>query len=331
MSKRKRWTLLFLIVTVIGSLVIGVATLAPGTKTALRMGEVDSPRTVQPRSQEAESNDSGTAEPSRPSPVPAVATRDGPLGIETAWQGEGDDPGVKLRLLVPAYFYPAGQALDDWERIFRAAKRAPVTVIVNPSTGPGDTADPNYVAVIHRAALSHIAIAGYVNTEYAKRTKAEVQADIEKWTRFYPEVGGIFLDSQAPGAEHLDYYAMLRTFVANRIGGGFVITNPGTICVEEYFSRPATDIACVFESTENFDLFRLPPWGRLYPGKDFAALPYGIESLEVMRDYIGRAARGHLGSIYVSDTRAPAPWSRLPRYWEAEVDAVHRVNQKQVP
>jgi hypothetical protein len=300
MSKRKRWTILFLIVTAIGSLAIGVATLAPGILATWRRGEVDPPQTIRPWSQKEESNG-------------------------------GEDPAVKLRLLVPAYFYPAGQTLDDWDRIIRGASKAPVTIVVNTSTGPGDAVDPNYVAVIHRAALSHVAIAGYVNTDYAKRPRDEVQADIEKWVRFYPEVGGIFLDSQAPGAEHVDYYVKLRTFVAERIARGFVITNPGTHCVEEYFSRPATDTACVFESPEKFDLFRLPPWGRLYPVKAFAALPYGIESADVMRDYIGQASRRHLGSIYVCDGKAPNPWGRLPRYWEAEVDAVHRVNQRQAP
>ncbi|WZP00738.1 spherulation-specific family 4 protein [Isosphaeraceae bacterium EP7] len=237
-----------------------------------------------------------------------------------------------MKLLVPAYFYPAGKSLDDWERIFKGALRTPLTIIANPNSGPGETEDANYLAVIHRAASSQIAIAGYVDTGYAKRPTAEVRADIEKWIRFYPEIGGIFLDSQSPRAEHVDYYAALRTFVAEKISRGFVITNPGTTCAEEYFSRPATDVACVFASHEPFDNFRLPAtWSGRYPSKNFAAIPYGIEGEAAMRGSIRQAASGHLGYIYVSDAKSPNPWDHLPRYWEAEVDAVRRVNQRQAP
>jgi hypothetical protein len=328
----KLWTIIVSIGMAIGVLAIGAASLVFYTGMPLRSTADGPSQSVQTPAPNEESNGSNHRSPTQRSPVQAVTTRDAASHVgATPSPSPSENPEMKLRLLVPAYFYPAGPTLDDWDRIFRGAPRAPVTVIVNPNTGPGDVVDANYLAVIHRAALGKVQTAGYVNTGYAKRAKADVQAEIERWIHFYPEIAGIFLDAQAPGVEHLDYYVALRKFVADRITRGFVITNPGTMCAEEYFSRPATDIACVFEFPEKFDLFRLPPWGGLYPGKKFAALPYGVETAEVMREYVGQAARHHLGSIYVSDGNAPNPWGRLPRYWEAEVDAVHRVNQRQAP
>jgi hypothetical protein len=50
-----------------------------------------------------------------------------------------------------------------------------------------------------------------------------------------------------------------------------------------------------------------------------------------MRDLVRLAVRGRIGSIYITDQDGPNPWGRLPRYWEAEVEAVHRVNQRQEP
>jgi len=43
------------------------------------------------------------------------------------------------------------------------------------------------------------------------------------------------------------------------------------------------------------------------------------------------AVRDGIGWIYVTDASGDTAWSRLPRYWEAEVDAVHRANQRQAP
>src|SRR5262249_6599310 len=37
----------------------------------------------------------------------------------------GKAPGPRLRLLVPAYFYPSGPDLDQWERLIDGAARAP--------------------------------------------------------------------------------------------------------------------------------------------------------------------------------------------------------------
>src|SRR5262245_57939330 len=72
-----------------------------------------------------------------------------------------------LRLLVPAYFYPAGEGLKDWERLLAAAGRAPLVAVVNPASGPGKAADPNYVKLLERAAKTKITLIGYVSTSYA--------------------------------------------------------------------------------------------------------------------------------------------------------------------
>jgi hypothetical protein len=33
-----------------------------------------------------------------------------------------------------------------------------------------------------------------------------------------------------------------------------------------------------------------------------------------------------VGYCYITDGKEPNPWIRLPRYWEAEVEAVQQVN-----
>jgi hypothetical protein len=237
----------------------------------------------------------------------------------------------RLRLLVPAYFYPAGQGLEEWERLLKGGARAPITVVVNPNSGPGDTPDPLYGAIIRRAVSQGLIPIGYVSTAYAKRPLEQVRSDIETWVRFYPEIRGIFFDSQASGPEHLAYYVELRKLVAAKIPREVVVTNPGVLCSEDYFIRSAMDAACVFEYPEGFHRFHLPPWAAHYPPDRFSVLPYRIGEVQAMRDVVAQAIKGRIGAIYVTDASGDNPWCRLPRYWEAEVEAVHRVNQRQAP
>ena len=59
-------------------------------------------------------------------------------------------PMTKLSLWVPAYYYPNGLGLREWDRLIAAAKLVPVVAIVNPASGPGDHVDPYIAKVITR-------------------------------------------------------------------------------------------------------------------------------------------------------------------------------------
>lgn len=231
----------------------------------------------------------------------------------------------RLRLLVPAYFYPAGDVLQDWDRLFAAAKNAPVTAIVNPASGPGKVVDANYVKVLTRA-KEHpgLTLIGYISTSYAKRKLDDVKADIDAWTKLYPGLHGVFLDEQASGAEQVNYYAALRAH-AHAKGLKLVVTNPGTACAEAYFSKPATDTACLFEGPKAFD--PLPAWVGKYAPERVAILSYKIATPEAMRGIVAQAAEKKVGWCYVTDDDGANPWDRLPKYWEAEVAAVRAVNE----
>ena len=55
-----------------------------------------------------------------------------------------------LEFLVPAYFYPAGEALKDWKQLAETAKSVPVNVIINPGfyLNGTRTLDANYIDVV---------------------------------------------------------------------------------------------------------------------------------------------------------------------------------------
>jgi hypothetical protein len=231
-------------------------------------------------------------------------------------------------VLVPAYFYPTGTGLDDWNRLIEAAARVPIVAVINPASGPGEAQNPDYFDIMRRARAAGLTIVGYVDTGYAKRTRPDILRDIDSWTQFYPEIQGIFFDSQASEARHTDLYADLRDHARKKISKALVVTNPGTICDEEYLAQSVTDVAVVFEVQKGFEGFSLPPWAKRYQARHFAALPYSMATPELMRDTVQQAALKGIGYIYVTDGTGPNPWGRLPLYWEKEVDVVKGVNER---
>ncbi len=233
-----------------------------------------------------------------------------------------------LRLLVPAYFYPAGEGLEKWDRVIDSPAAAVTVAIVNPDSGPGKEADPNYARALTRARQKGVTVIGYVSTKYAARPLPEVRADVDRWALFYPAIQGIFFDEQPATADHVPYYADLYKHARQDRGLSLVVTNPGTVCAEQYLARPASDVVCLVEVTRDFSTYRRPAWAKDYPAERFAALLYEVESPARMKDNVLEMRDRQIGNCFITDAKQPNPWDRLPRYWEEEVEAVQRVNAR---
>lgn len=244
----------------------------------------------------------------------------GPLSNRGVSQGVSNP----LKLLVPAYFYPGGPGLEDWFRLITAADRVPIVVIVNPNSGPGETLIREYADVIRRGTEAGLTMIGYVNTGFAKRPRSEVEGDLDRWVRFYPEIGGIFLDAQSSGAEDTAYYAALHEIADRKIDGALVIGNPGTLCAEEYFKESATDVAVIFENAGGFSEFYPPLWADRYEAERFAALPYSVSTVKEMEETVRHAVRKQIGYLYVTDGDSENPWAGLPTYWDELLNVIER-------
>jgi hypothetical protein len=235
---------------------------------------------------------------------------------------------VRLRLLVPAYFYPAGKGLAQWDRIIDSPVARATVVIVNKNSGPGEETDANYARVMERARQRGVTVIGYVNTRYGNRPLGEVTADVDRWVRLYPGVQGIFVDEQASAAAQVPYYAALYEHAHKVRGLSLVVTNPGTVCAEEYFARPAADVACLVEVAKDFGAYRCPSWADRYPTDRFAALLCQTGTAEQMQAVAREMADSGIGYCFITDAVEPNPWGRLPVYWDAEVEGERQANAR---
>jgi len=233
----------------------------------------------------------------------------------------------QLSLWVPAYYYPNGPGLREWDRLIAAAKLVPIVAIVNPASGPGDHVDPNIAAVITRARKSGVAVVAYIATEYTRKPLAAVKGEVDTYLRFYPDIQGIHFDEQSSDAKGVDYYAELYRYVRKRIPDATVLTNPGTSCAPEYVARPVSDVVCLFERDRALEEFLPPAWASRFPASRFCVQAYHVDTEAQMKQALRRAVQLRVGYVYITDDQGPNPYDRLPSYWDAEVEAVQRANQ----
>jgi len=141
-------------------------------------------------------------------------------------------------LIIPAYFYD----LNKWDKI--AKSEAKEVVIVNPSSGPGNNIDNNYVNFIDLLNSYNKIPIGYVYTKWANRDTNEVKQDIDTWLDFYPKIKGFFFDEVNTSKGAFNYYKDLADYVKSK-GDYKIVLNPGTSIDKSYFS--IADFIVVFE------------------------------------------------------------------------------------
>jgi hypothetical protein len=231
-------------------------------------------------------------------------------------------PDALPRLLVPAYFYPAGDGLKAWKVLLDSAAKVPTVAIANPDSGPGKAADPNYVELFRLARGSKATVIGYVTLSYGKRPLSAVKADVDSWLYFYPDVGGIFFDEQPNGPEQAAFAVEAFAYARSKITRPVLATNPGVVCAREYLAAKDSPVACLYEGKDGYDKFTPPDWAGRLPPERFAVLVYNVKTADAMRAAMKAAAGKHAGYVYVTDADGPMPWGRLPAYWAEELAAV---------
>jgi hypothetical protein len=236
---------------------------------------------------------------------------------------------TRTGLLIPLYSYPANIHTNEVFNRVIAVKRdhetVPFWVIVNPASGPGDQVDANYTKAIDRLQGAGCMILGYVSTRYGKRTPAEVQADIDRWTKLYPKTQGIFFDEMIyeDTPEAAAHQAKINLH-ARQKGFWPTVANPGAETPERYFAADCADVIVIHE------LDQVPTEARLkgdyfggysdYPPFRRSVLLHSQPSFD--NDAL-RMIRRYARWVYftekpfrINDPSAANPWDGVSQYLE---------------
>lgn len=228
--------------------------------------------------------------------------------------------------MVPAYFEP--RAGGDWDRLATAAQRVPLIAIVNPASGPGSAANPQYVRAIQNVRRAGGRVTGYVSTAYGQRAAARVKEDILRYRQFYT-LDGYFLDEMGNdgSAASLSYYGDLREFIQRLDPASHVTGNPGTTTQESYLTRPTADTLVTFENGTGYPGYVPSAWTKKHPSHRFCHLLHSVRDPSALTNAVRLAQARNAGFLFVTDDVLDNPWDRLPTYWDAEVNLVEDANR----
>jgi hypothetical protein len=214
---------------------------------------------------------------------------------------------AKPGIIIPLYIYP-GATWDTVISTKNAYPNVPIRAIINPNSGPGTTADSTYASKITQLRTANVSVLGYVYTSYGARTLSAVQADIDKYKTFYPNIDGIFLDEQSATAGQESYYATLTNYAKSK-GFSFTVGNPGTSSVSPTYLN-SVDTVLIYENSGTPDLAAFQSWTS-YPRQQLGMIPYNVSS------YPGSwvsSASVIAGWIYVTNDILPNPWDTVSPY-----------------
>jgi len=224
-------------------------------------------------------------------------------------------------LFVPAYFYPSSHS-TYWGALATAAQTVNTTAILNPSSGPGTSVDPNYVSAIDKVQRSGGKVIGYIYTNYGDRPLGDVTDEIDRYITFY-HVDGFFIDEMTADniPENIDYYQQIYGSIKLKGTNYSVTGNPGLVPDEAYLSSnpPLVDNLVVFEgSIRSYVNFRPEQWQYGYSKDKFIHIVYNASSTQ-MKNAFNSSSAHLVGNLYITDDKLRNPYDRLPKYWDSEV------------
>jgi hypothetical protein len=227
------------------------------------------------------------------------------------------------RLANPSYFYPGA----TWTTLEAAAPTVALAII-NPNSGPGAKLNTDYVAQVKEAKAHGIKVIGYVDTAYGKRSKDLVNADVDKFYKWY-HVDGIFFDEASNLAPDLPYYKGCYNFVHSTYPKAIVVLNPGAPTLEGYMK--ASDVIVTFESPySSYETkFVDTPWATKYPARRFWHIVLGATTEAEMQNAVKLSKARHAGWVYVTPYAPPAnPYDKLPNepYFSDELNALASIH-----
>jgi hypothetical protein len=218
--------------------------------------------------------------------------------------------------IVPLYTRPDHASWAQLAASKIAHPAVQVVAVVNPANGPGTTAESAYQNGISNLANAGVRVLGYVYTEYGKRAATAVQADIDRWKRFYPAISGIFFDEQAYTPGYEDHYRRLTAY-ARTAGAPFTVGNPGVDSQASYVGT--VDLILIYESPGLPPLSQLEGWHSGYDRRGFGIIPHAVPSLDT--GFVAEAKK-RVGYIYIQSDTKPNPWDSIPPYFNALLAAL---------
>lgn len=238
----------------------------------------------------------------------------------------------KIRVLVPAYFYPDSNVAPapQWRRFFQWAaiyKRfvEPVVILniddgsgmMNPRNGRVKGVDPNYAALVRQLNLANIPWVGYVAALHGGPRQGDIADDFLFWANNYPGIAGVFVDELPEnGVEDFRSFCATVRQRLSQMGNNspILIGNPGRDTAAGYSAPGMFNWICVNENpVENTELYR-PKWADDHPDVAIGSITYNVKTDVELFEILNEAVQHRHEFLFITDQDAAKEtlWTRMP-------------------
>jgi hypothetical protein len=216
-----------------------------------------------------------------------------------------------LQFLIPLYIYPTTGTF--WADL-AANPRNVAYVVANPASGPGTSANADYVTGINNLRTAGIKVLGYVDTSYgaiALTGPGSVETQMDSWANWY-SIDGYFFDRANNIAGGESYYATLNTYAKSKSAAYITVNNYGTTCPSSYYSTCDINVNTEESETQLQSNFEpLAGWEAGNPTNHFAQIIYSCTSANLSSDLATLLGR----NTYYVWLAEDALYQTEPSYW----------------
>ncbi|AXQ78128.1 LPXTG cell wall anchor domain-containing protein [Streptococcus chenjunshii] len=240
---------------------------------------------------------------------------------------------ISQSVMMPAYRY-ANQGDEYWSRIAALGGGQIPYVIINPNSGPGTEANPDFSRQIAENINAGIQNIAYVKTDYFNRSLADITADVDRYAAFYgaENIAGIFFDEAGSGTNPNDLQVMadLYAYVKNTYPNMTVIANPGRTITDDISAY--ADIWLTSELSAADYINNYPQ-----PQSDFERDPANAnrifhviyEADPSQYDQLIELSRTrNTGWLMITDDRQANPYDALPTDFESLISRINTANRQ---
>ncbi|KAG6541217.1 hypothetical protein Mapa_017378 [Marchantia paleacea] len=241
--------------------------------------------------------------------------------------------GVSQYIIAPSYVYPCSITSPScaWYSFANGAD----IVIINPASGPGSTANTDYVNLVSDIRSSTTTfittIMGYVATTYGTKSEADVKAETDLYNSFY-KVDGIFFDEVSTDCAKKSYYSSIVKHVKDTTMSptlqDYTILNWGTNGPECFLQTasgnvPADNFVTFENAYATYASYTPAAYMANYAPERFYHIVYNVPQANLIST-MTKSKQTRAGRIYVTNDIMPNPYDTAPSpfttYWQAEVD-----------
>ena len=245
----------------------------------------------------------------------------------------GRSPADMLGMIIPAYFNLAtDEGWQKWETLV-AYGDSGVRIKVVLAEPEFQERHLHYVNAIKLAHQHKVAVLGGLSLTRGQKAIEKVKKELSLWHQGYGVLpdgdsldGFYFVDQPTDkNKDDVDYVATVFAHARSLRANYQIVSCPGGLCDEDYLTKARADVLCISVGPGEP---KPADWMAAHEPWHFAAINYGLQTEDAMKDRVTHMVANHISWVYVADTQGVPNqlFQFIPAFMESEVAFITNLN-----